>query len=337
MLARITCRIALAAAAIMPGVAPLDAQNTYTDLEGRFAVDLPNGIQLSSQQTDLWVFTGTGTPAVIVHFMRGETDRQAAFERAAAIMLQANGYPMPPKDSLRDAEISGNPARRAVYAAPITVGAQAITMNIFIGAAVLEGGEGAIGFASFVGPQQGQHADGISRAFDSIRLPGAKASGAQNLRVAVVTLADTGANVFRHALMQATVPAGWKVEPGSGAILANLIHAAYGRITLMGLPKNDLGKDAASIIAGLQQGLQGTLGSMAASGQPYDVTADNGATFRAADFTGVITAGGTNIAQGVTVAGFKDPARGLGVMAFYPASATAGAKEAILAVIKSIR
>lgn len=326
---------AIAAATLCAGSAA--AQSTFTDMEGRFALDLPKGWQIQNQQTDIWTFGRSGAPMIIVQFVRGAADRQAAFDQATMVMLQANGYAMPPADSLRDLEINGNAARRAIFPLSVTAGANTVVLTTFLGSAVLEGGEGAVTFASFAGPQHGKYLAELGTAFESIRLPGAKVSGARNLRVATLTLRDTASRSFSHALVQATVPPGWTVEPGSGMILGNLTHPAYGRISLMGTANEDLGKDVPTILAGLQQGLQTTLGSMTPVGPAYDVVTNSGATMRALDFTGVITAGGANVAQRVTVAGFKDPARSLGVMAFYPASAAAVAKADVLAVIRSLR
>jgi hypothetical protein len=154
------------------------AQNTHQDPQGRFAIDLPPGFKLTSEQLGrILVFQGDDAQ-LFVSAVAGSSDLDRLW-RFALDDFTGPGVPAPPAESVSDLEVNGNPARLAWYTFdPGSDGTRA-PYTALLGAVVLRAsGTGVVCFAVLNEKAAGRWGDALRGAFRSIRLPGPPVIGA---------------------------------------------------------------------------------------------------------------------------------------------------------------
>lgn len=338
---RLASVVQLAAAVLFVGVSSAWAQNTYEDLDGRFALDLPPGWQLQSEvATTLYQFARPNAPLIIVICQEELDDRESVFASAMGYLPDAT--PRPPSGTVFDTEVNGNPARWS----EIKFEQDGVDLTTYIGGVAIEGtGIGVMYITTLNEEWYDSYGESLKQTFNSIRLAGAPVTGATALVAADVGYIEAAAeaepvaeaaSTFEHDLLTLTVPAGWSVERGEGASIAAIEHADIGTVAVMGLKKNDFGRNREEILEALGVGVQSAVPSMRSVRGPYEITTDAGDVILMQEYSGEVTAEGQSTPYVYFVASAKDRNRGLGFMLMCKPEVREDAERELLSIISSL-
>lgn len=335
------------------GARPLAAQNTHQDPLGRFAIDLPAGFKLQSEQLDrVYVFERSGT-RIMLYVATEVSDRDAVWASALEAFTSQT-VPVPPEGTVFDMDVNGNPARLAQYAFDVESGGKTVKLTSRLGVVMLEGTETGLAYMALLNEKTLKpYGEPTVQAFYSIRLPGAPLTGAtapvaatvkppapaagQEIAIPAAAAPETPASTFAHPLATLSIPAGWTAKAGEGAQIATISHASYPALRVIGLEKNKFGKNRDEVLRGLVQGLQSEVPSFSQTKEPYEVALDGGGTALVAEYEGTIVAAGQSLRHAGLVAAVKDDRRGIGFMWIATQSAWDTGLERVLAIVKSLR
>ncbi|MEK6699840.1 MAG: hypothetical protein AABZ10_12460, partial [Nitrospirota bacterium] len=119
------------------------AANTYTDLKGRFAFDLPEGWKMNSSTADrLFIFKGGSGETMILMYDEEAKDVDKLVE-AAAQMFKDSGVPNAVLEgTVKKLTVNKSPARWAIYAGTVDAGTVKVKMFGVVGAVAMKDGGG---------------------------------------------------------------------------------------------------------------------------------------------------------------------------------------------------
>jgi hypothetical protein len=336
------------------GARPLAAQNTHQDPLGRFAIDLPAGFKLQTEQLDrIYVFERSATRIMLV-VVTDVSDRDAVWANAVESFTGKTVQP-PPDGTVFDMDVNGNPARLAQYTFDVDNNGKSIRVTGKLGVVMLEGTETGLGYLALLNEKDvKQYGEATVQAFNSIRLPGAPMTGASapvaavvkppapaaGQEIAIPTAAaapQAPASTFQHPLVTLSIPAGWTATAGEGAQIAEIAHPDYLSLRVVGLEKNKFGKNRDEILKALVQGLQSQIPSFNQTKPPYEIPLDAGGSALAAEYEGTIVAAGQSMPHRGLVVAMKDSRRGIGFMWVATPSDWDAGLEQVLAIVKSLR
>jgi hypothetical protein len=330
------------------GTRPAAAQNTHQDPLGRFAIDLPEGFKLINEQLDrVYVFERSGV-RIVLFIATDVADRDAVWAGTLESFTGAT-VPVPPPDSVKDMEVNGNPARLAQFTFSVESGGKTVVLAGKLGAVMLEGTGTGVGFmAMFAEKLTKQIGAPLTQSFYSIRLPGAPMTGAtapvaaalpgQAAPGQVIEIPTAAApTAFEHPLVTLTIPPGWTAKAGEGAQIAEISHASFPTVHVIGLEKNKFGKNRQQVLEGLVQGLQAAMPSFSQTKEPYEMPLDDGGTALVAEYEGTLVAAGQSLPRAGLLVAVKDDRRGVGFMWLAPQEAWDKALDQVLAMAKSLR
>lgn len=199
------------------------AANTYEDLSGRFAIDLPEGWKLQPQTNEnAYIFKGSGHQSIIIGYEASASDLDSLFNDAVDIFRDA----LPDaalQGDITDLKVNNNPARWATYSTEKEVEVEAsgrkvkvkVPMFVLTGAAALK--DGGLYFVSYLNSDDKEKmGKTLEKAFYSIRNVGQavtgkseeniyKGKGNTNIEQAQVTK-------FTHKYLTLDLPPGWKQQ-----------------------------------------------------------------------------------------------------------------------------
>jgi hypothetical protein len=340
--ARGTLRLssALAVAAVLAGP-PAAAQLEHEDPLGRFAMTLPKGWKLASEQFDLLYQFEQGGTKIIVYVMDGTSDRAKAF-RDAVGMFATETPPPPPEGTVYDLVMNGNPARQAQYTFEMASGNKKVPLTAFMGTVTLEGANMSVAFMAILNEQAlKKWKDDIPAAFHSIRMRGSSVTGASEPVAVTGALAAAAAEVpastFEHALVTLDIPAGWTATPGEGPNLATIERQDVAALRVVGAAGNEFGKSPAEAMDAMVAGLQASLPVFNQTRPPREEPTTGGGTVLLAEYEGTLVVQGREVPQWVLVGARKDARGGVGFLWMTPPDKKDAALEQVLAIIRSAR
>jgi len=335
------------------GARPLTAQNTHQDPLGRFAIDLPAGFKLASEQLDrVYVFDRGGTK-IMLFVVTEASDRDAVWASALE-SFTGKSVPVPPAGAVFDMDVNGNPARLAQYGFDVDNNGKNVRLTGRLGAVLLEGTETGLAYLAMLNDKTlKQYGEATVTAFYSIRLPGAPMTGAtepvaatvkppapaagQEIAIPAAAAPETPASTFEHPLAILSIPAGWTATAGEGAQIATISHPTYPALRVIGLEKNKFGKNREEVLRGLVQGLQSEVPSFNQTKEPYEMPLEAGGTALVAEYEGTIVAAGQSLPHAGLIVAVKDNRRGIGFLWVATSSAWEAGLEQVLAIVKSLR
>jgi hypothetical protein len=338
---------------VASGARPLAAQNTHQDPLGRFAIDLPAGFKLQTEQLDrIYVFARSATRIMLL-VVTDVTDRDAVWANALE-SFTGKSVQAPPEGAVFDMDVNGNPARLAQYAFDLDNNGKNVRVTGRLGVVMLEGTETGLAYLALLNEKDvKQYGEPTVQAFNSIRLPGAPMTGAtepvaatvlaptpaagQEIAIPAAAAPETPASTFEHPLATLSIPAGWTATVGEGAKIATISHPTYPTVHVLGLEKNKFGKNRDEILKALVQGMQSEVPSFNQTKPPYEVPLDAGGSAVAAEYEGTIVAAGQSVPHHGLVVAMKDSRRGIGFMWIATSSAWDSGLEQVLAIVKSLR
>lgn len=334
------CAVLLPAALVLS--APALAQVEHEDPLGRFAMTLPKGWKLVSEQFDLLYQFEQGGTKIILYVMDGTSDRAKAFSDAVG-MFATETPPPPPEGSVYDLVMNGNPARQAEYTFEVASGNKKVPLTAFLGTVTLEGANMSVAFMSMLNEQAlKKWKAGIADAFHSIRMRGSSVTGASEPvavtgALAAGPAAETAASTFEHALVTLDIPAGWAATAGEGASLATIERQDVAALRVVGAAGNEFGKSATEAIDAMAAGLQASLPVFNQTRPPREEPTAAGGTVLLAEYEGVLVVQGREVPQWVLIGARKDTRGGVGFLWMTPPDKKDAALEQVLAIIKSAR
>jgi len=192
---------ALVCACAAPANSP--AQTTFTDTQGRFAIDLPKGWEVAPPgEGDVLVFKGDNK-SIIVEWVPGVNDPEALMKKALGT-LRASGLSDPaPDGDVLDLKVGGFPARWGVYRSGKLLAS--LTGAVAIG-------DNGLYFLSIVA--QGSLAKwkpGAEAAFQSLRSAGERPVAATEAKAAPVVAALP--TPWKCEAVSLVLPPGWAEKP----------------------------------------------------------------------------------------------------------------------------
>lgn len=320
------------------------AQNTYEDLEGRFALDLPEGWKMTQEQFNLVYQFGSdaSSAAMMIVYSEGATDLEELF-RDQVENLTGAGYAEPPPGSVVDMTLNGCRARWTEYASPMDIGGVSIEMFAYAAAVVSDEDQAGVGFLTFMNAdEKGKVGEALRTSFETLRLHGRPLTGVSDVVSVDAAMAakppePTGPSSFEHELVALDFPSGWSAEPGQGDILATISHDDYGSLTVMGSKGGDFGSDRDQILVAMRDGLLSSLPSMRPTGDAWETETAGGTTVVLEEYDGAITVAGTDIPYGAVIGAVKDGRRGLGFMGMFSAEVKQEAMHDMIEIIKSMQ
>jgi len=112
------------------------AANTYTDLKGRFALDLPEGWKMKSSPAEgLFVFEGPSGETMILRYDEEAKDADKLMQSAVETFRGSGPPNAALEGTVKEMTVNKSPARWAIYAG--TVDAGTIKVKMFGAAAPL--------------------------------------------------------------------------------------------------------------------------------------------------------------------------------------------------------
>lgn len=325
-------------------LAPVLAQNTYRDLEGRFTLDLPQGWKMTNEQFNLVYQFGSdaSSAAMMLVYSEGETDLDELF-RSQVENLTGAGYTEPPAGSIVDMTLNGSRARWTEYTSPLDAGGTSVEMHAYAAAVVSDEDDAGLGFLVFMNANEKEKVgEALRTSFETLRLHEHALTGVSDVVAvgaewAAAAPEPTAASAFEHALVTFGVPAGWSAEPGEGDILATVSHEDYGSLTVMGKRGNDFGKDRDQILVAMRDGLLSSLPSMRPIKDAWEVETAGGTTILLEEYDGAITVAGTDLPYSAVIGAAKDGRRGLGFMGIFSTDVKTDAMRELLEILTSVR
>jgi hypothetical protein len=337
-----------AAAALVLAAPPSTAQTTHEDPQGRYAMDLPAGWKLVSEQLDQVYQFAEGDAKIIVYVQSGTADRVAAFQGALEAFCGPALEP-PPAGTVFDLDVNGSPARQAHYTFQAASGNRRVPLTVFMGSVALAGTEVSVSFAAILNDNARKKWDAqIPGVFHSIRMVGAPVIAATE-PVAVTHEAPTPApapaaaaaapaSTFEHALVTLDIPAGWTAQPGQGtAQIVEVANPEFPSLRVIGLAGNDFGKNRTEVMQSMVTGFQSSLPSFNQSSPPREDTTAAGQTILVAEYQGSLVVEGREVPQWTLLAAYKDRRRGLGFVWMVPPAKKDAALAQVLGIIRSAR
>jgi hypothetical protein len=333
----------LVAALLLVPLSTAVGQNTYEDLQGRFAFELPEGWEMVLERLNIvYQFKGEHSARMVLTYLDGETDLAGAFADQVDNATSA-GFTVPPPGSVADMTLNGCPARWAEYSSELDADGATVQMFLYIGAVVDEAAGGAVQYMALMSPtDRGRYADDLKHSFETLRLHDRPLTGVTDVQEADVAFAEaaaqpTSATTFEHELLSVTLPPGWTAEPGEGVTIAVVNHDDYGSLRIMGQEKDGFGESRDEIYMAMREGILESVPSVRTTRGPWDITSDAGETIVVEQMEGNITSGGEDIPKGVIIAAAMDGRRGLGFLVFCSADVTDDAVEEIISILKSLK
>lgn len=181
------------------------AQTTFTDSQGRFAIDLPSGWAADPPGTgDVLVFKGDSR-TIILEWVPGVSDPEQLMKKAMGT-LRASGLANPkPAGDVLDMTINGNPARWSVL--------ESGKLLVSFTGAVAMGNDGLY-FLS-IAPQSARKAvePVAEQAFRSVRAAGASSTGASDVKAAAPAAAEGSPKPWQGESVSLLLPPGWVDRP----------------------------------------------------------------------------------------------------------------------------
>jgi len=228
---------------------------TFEDLNGRYALDVPENWKEERISEDETLFRGTGAEGILVTVVDGETDKAKMFSTALEQLKM-----IMPDASLQgptvDSEVNAMPARRSAYRGTVSSAGNGLKCIGLLGSVALEQDEGGVYFISLADEvERPIWGDGLEKVFRSIRPgppilatasrpgvaegsqkpfppPAAKEDGKQAQQLPVLIIPET---VQRLAAREG--PARWRTVLGA-AQLEDMRRVSPGKL-LVGLRKDD--------------------------------------------------------------------------------------------------
>jgi hypothetical protein len=187
------------------------AQTTYEDPQGRFAIDLPKGWQLAPQTDDkVFVFQGEGKSIIIECIpMVGDP---AELLKKAENTVRLTGMAKPALDGqITEMTVNGLPARWGVYKGVMA----GVTLAALCGSVAI--GENGLYYLSFIPVAQvATWKDRLEGTFRTIRGSGQKVTGVENVKTvggAMEPAPPAAATPWSCDLVSLSLPAGWAEKP----------------------------------------------------------------------------------------------------------------------------
>ncbi len=335
-------RSAVFAAAVLVLLAsPTLAQTTHEDPLGRFALDLPSGWKLVSQQLDMVYQFERGGAKIILYVMDGVADRAKAFRDAVGMFTGEMPPPPPPDTPVYDLVTNGNGARQMQYTFQAAAGNKQVPLTLFLGTITLEGANMSVSFMAMLNEQGRKQWEGpVAQSFRSIRMRGSSVTGASEPVLVAnpfVAESDAPASTFEHALVTLDIPVGWSATAGEGPNIVTIEHREFAAVRVIGLPKNEFGKSRDEVMTGVVGGLQAALPVFNQTREPREETTAGGIAVQLAEYQGTLMVQGREIPQWVLVGAFKDQRGGVGFLWMTPPEKKDAALEQVLGMIRSAR
>jgi len=333
------------------GALPIAAQNTYQDSQARFAIDLPAGFSLASEQLGLVYLFKKGSAMIMLSIKEDAADRNDVWDYALGCL--GKGTPPPPEGTIFDMDVNGNPARWAKYSYEQDVErGKKVPLTANLGAVLLEGTETGIMYMMLLNEKMLKpYSEAAVQAFNSIRLPGAPLTGATapvaakvkppavqaEQEAAAAPEAEVPSSTFEHPLITMSIPAGWTAKQGEGMAIATIEHPKYGKLQVIGAEKNKFGKSREDIHKMFSRQFQESMPSIHQTREPYDLPTAAGTPALINESEAEIIAAGKNLQQWVLLGAFKDSRRGFAFLWLTSPAHRDEALEQVLGIIKSLR
>lgn len=360
-------RSTLLARALMPLVAlaalaaPAAAQTTYIDPGGRFAIDLPEGWELRQNSPDVLFLFGSAdlTSSVLVIVRPDAPDRAEQFTRQMETVAEL-GTLRPVGEGVVDRRLNGHLSRHGAFRLASEDGGRA---ELHVGAVELGPRTGLTYQATISLLERDSEGAAIREMLGSLRAPGRPVTGIAEARPVEVEIPGGGSDegdapaeadrdregaapavpgiegweTFEHELLRLRHPPDWELEEGGGAIVASLSHEEYGSIHVAATEGDGFGDSAEKILGTWRDATQGQVPGLEATGDPWEEETRSGDVLLLQELRGALVIDGEEVPHVFVLAADRSGDRGLGISTVHRASAEPDAREAILAILRTIR
>ncbi len=148
------------------------AANTYTDLKGRFAFDLPEGWKMNSSTADrLFIFKGGSGETMILMYDEEAKDVDKLVETAAQTFKDSGAPNAVLEGTVKKLTVNTSPARWAIYAGTVDAGTVKVKMFGVVGAVALKDGGGLFMVNILNESWRSKWEKQLEKTFQSIRTP----------------------------------------------------------------------------------------------------------------------------------------------------------------------
>jgi hypothetical protein len=148
------------------------AANTYTDLKGRFAFDLPDGWSMNSSTMDmLFIFKGPSGETMMVMCDEDAKDVEKLLASAADTFKESGVPNAALEGAVKEMTVNKSPARWATYAGTIDAGKQKVKMFGLVGAVLMKDSGGLYVINILNESWRAKWEKQLEKTFQSIRMP----------------------------------------------------------------------------------------------------------------------------------------------------------------------
>ncbi|MDH5410671.1 MAG: hypothetical protein OEY16_04720 [Alphaproteobacteria bacterium] len=172
--------LAVTALVLLAGAA--NAQTSFEELSGKFAIDLPDGYELQPQKYSiLFQFWGPAGQIMMV-LEEGGTDLAESYESALSNLdgTLKNPEPIAPVVTMT---LNGSPAKWGVYKGTVESDGKTVPLYTYVGSMLID--DGSVYFLSFV--SEGSHltwGEKVTKSFYSLRNVDSPLTGARDVKPA---------------------------------------------------------------------------------------------------------------------------------------------------------
>lgn len=339
--AKVLLSVLLALAFVLP--CPVQAATVYEDPEGRFAMDLPDGWALLPQ-TDpaVFVFEGKEKVQVILQHFPDQSDPAELFDQALAT-VKGGGVPDPaPEGDLVDLKVNGHPARWGVYSGAVA-GMKVVLISPLGGVGL---GEGGVDFVTFLNSGNRKKMEKVVQGmFESIRLPGEKASGVsgrtKTAAAAPAASASQAGTPFAHDLVTMEIAPGWEAQP-MGRNFEKEVVGFYSSPRLAGgtmllICYKGMGMNMVKSIKGIKQTVEAAIPNASPVAVKESEKTDSGREVTYITYQGTSAAQGQDIPMGAVTATVKGKKSYVNIVVIVAAHLIPAATEDVTRMAKSVQ
>jgi len=148
------------------------AANTYTDLKGRFAFDLPEGWSMNSSPADgLFIFKGPSAETMIVMYDEEAKDADKLVQSAAETFKGSGAPNAVLEGTVKKLTVNTSPARWAIYAGTVDAGTVKVKLFGVVGAVAMKDGGGLFMVNILNDSGRSKWEKQLEKTFQSIRTP----------------------------------------------------------------------------------------------------------------------------------------------------------------------
>lgn len=311
------------------------AQTTYEDPQGRFAIDIPKGWQLAPQTDDkVFVFQGEGK-SIIIECVPSVNDPVELLKKAETT-VRLSGMAKPALEGeVTELTLNGLPARWGVYKGSLS----GVVLNALCGG--VANGENGLYFLSFISvAEMPLWKDKLEKAFQTIRASGQKVTGVDGVKAVAAAAAPAAEPTpWKSALVSLTLPPGWTETPKPRGIEKEVqgmfANASLPGVTLMAVGYKGMGMNMAKALdAGIK-----TFKIPVPNAQPVDVqeTKIEGKKVNVVVYKGTSVGAGTEVELGAVIAVTKADKCYLNLIAIGQATLLVDMKAQVLEIVKTVK